>query len=87
LRLNGVVARGGAEHLARLPALSGSAFIDGVDTITSLIVPFEIWDVDTLFLHFGGRRETTEIRVLHRDWEIESGASQQRRSGAARSTC
>ena len=42
----------------------GEAFADGVRTITPLIVPFELWDVDTLFLYFTERRKTAEGQLL-----------------------
>jgi hypothetical protein len=65
-----------SQHLARLPASLGPAFEDGVRTITPLIVPFELWDVDTLFMYFGERQKTGEGQVLPNDGDRRKAAAE-----------
>ncbi|MBM6581832.1 hypothetical protein ILT44_16670 [Microvirga sp. BT689] len=65
-----------SQHLARLPALLGAAFAEGVRTIAPLIVPFELWDVDTLFLYFGERRKTDEGQLLPDSSERRKAAAE-----------
>ncbi len=65
-----------SQHLARLPSLLGTAFADGVRTITPLIVPFELWDVNTLFLYFGERRRTPEGQLLPDSSERRKAATE-----------
>ena len=66
-----------SQHLARIPALLGPAFRDGVTTIVPLLVPFEVWDVDTLFLYFGSRQQTDEGQ------EFASTSLRRKAAGAA----
>lgn len=56
-----------SQELARIPALLGSGFSAGVATIAPLLVPFEVWDVDSLFRGLVEPSPTDEGQVIADD--------------------